>query len=100
MATTKQRTMKVLHEVAGTAHVRVTEGKVVDQYRVRRIPSDFGKAFNVTKTAGKVSRDSSRHHHVLLEAGEVATCSCPGGVYRGVCRHVAMVKVLVGRGVI
>jgi hypothetical protein len=39
-------------------------------------------------------------HQLNFGNDGIDSCSCPGGIYRGRCRHLAAVRVLISRGVI
>lgn len=95
MAATKpQRSMKVIETGDKNAVVKVSEGKKSDLYEVEEIPAAFGRGFVVTKNG-----DRSDHHQLNVD-GIVATCSCPAGTYRGICRHLDFVRVLINRNII
>lgn len=100
MATNKERSLRILSEKDGVAVVRVIDGKVSDDYRVERIPADFGKGFTITKVVGEVGPSSDTVHQVNIGNDGIDSCSCPGSIYRGRCRHLAAVRVLISRGVI
>jgi hypothetical protein len=100
VAANKDRSLRILSEKDGVAIVRVIDGKVSDDYRVERIPADFGKGFSITKVVGEVGPSSDAKHQVCIGNDGVDSCSCPGHVYRGHCRHIAAIKVLIQRGFI
>lgn len=54
-------------------------------YFLRRIAADFGQGYEVEKRfhGGEV-------YHVHHDRGSVS-CTCPGGTYRGSCRHMEMI---------
>jgi hypothetical protein len=79
--------------------VRVALGKKSDLYTIHRVPSDYGIAYRVHKV-GAVGTAGQDAYHVNLSA-DGDTCECQGHLRHGhktVCRHLAMVKVLVATG--
>jgi hypothetical protein len=71
-------------------HVTETKGAVVIDtlYWLRRIPSDWGKAFQVEKG------ENGECYDILLDGLRGSSCSCKHGTYRpnaAPCRHVELV---------
>lgn len=54
-------------------------------YWLRRIASDFGQGYEVEKIIGG-------EVYQLHASNGTMTCDCPGGSYRGQCRHAELVK--------
>jgi hypothetical protein len=82
--------------VSETLQRKTTSTTTQDAYTLRRIPSDIGGiAAEVTKqyADGEV-------YHVHLDKHLGDSCTCPGGTYKGNCRHLEMVKEGIRRGLI
>lgn len=63
-----------------------------ESYRVLTLASDFGKSFQLVKVGAE-----SGYYHVHFE-GATPTCTCPGGSFRGICKHITSVAALVAGG--
>lgn len=84
----------VLASVCETYH-RKTKSRIENftSYLLRRIPADFGKGYEIEKRfAGEVYHLHHDHHGI--------TCDCPGGTYKGNCRHEAILKEAIQKGLI
>ena len=92
-----QRSMAILSESSGTVIIRITLGKDVSDYLVRRMESDFGSAFWIRKTACKGRPCKDQPYEVCLE-GTVATCGCWASLKTPPCRHVAAIEKLLELG--
>lgn len=71
--------------------IEVEEGKDRDLYAVKKLPSDFGFAFEVAKHGGDTP------YHVCINAMH-STCECKGFVRWGKCRHVDGLTALTKAG--
>ncbi len=74
--------------------ITMQRGKKVETftYWIDRIASDFGQAFLLEKHGNGTK--SNEEYHVMLEA-DGHSCSCPGGTYKGRCKHQdAVIKLL------
>ncbi len=80
-------------ETFGAALVRLTQDGTDYRYWVKPIPSDFGAAFSVEKSV----LDGEDAYDVLLD-GELSSCTCPGNVYHGYCKHADCCRALVAAG--
>jgi hypothetical protein len=84
----------------GLTIVEVTQNGVTTDYAVARIPSDFGLAFRwshmdpVPVNPG-IGREQT-YFLVLEECGR--SCSCPGFIRWGHCRHADVTLELVQEG--
>jgi hypothetical protein len=65
----------------------------VDVYKVLPLAADFGRAFQLIHVGDRFGD----YHHVHFSGAE-PTCTCPGGTYRGVCKHISSVAALVAGG--
>jgi hypothetical protein len=72
--------------------VRITEGKKLDQYSVRPIPSDWGTAYTMAKLP-----EETEPYNVCL-AGADSTCDCKGHERHGHCRHIEGLTALMNAG--
>src|SRR5262249_2308732 len=73
--------------------VRVEEGRKVDHYHVRPIPSDFGPAYEVRKLG---EHGTEATYAVNLDPLGPA-CDCLGFSHHGHCRHVEGLTALRAR---
>lgn len=75
--------------VLETAMRKRTSSGETKSYFLRRIPADFGTAYEVERVDG-----GGEVYHVHSQScRNGTTCSCPAGTYgKCVCRHVAMVN--------
>jgi hypothetical protein len=74
--------------VTELSQLKTVQHVQTDLYRLRRIPSDVG---GVAVEVAKQSEDGETYHvHLGRELGD--SCDCPAGTYRGVCRHLDMVR--------
>jgi hypothetical protein len=76
------------------AIVEITVGKETDFYFVDKVPSDFGTAFELEKCNYDGDDET---YHVNLD-GQRSSCTCPGHTYKGKCKHVDGLQVLVNLG--
>ena len=60
-------------------------------YAIKQIPADFGIAWEVYKAR------EQKTYHVHAEGADF-TCDCPGGTYRGKCKHQDAVRKLISLG--
>jgi len=72
---------------------RIAEGKKLDYYTAKPIPSDWGTAFEMTK----LSSGQEEPYHVGL-AGADSTCDCKGLLRWQKCRHVEGLTALAKAG--
>jgi hypothetical protein len=77
------------------AIIGITVGTKADDYYVRPIASDFGRAFRVEK----VLDPERAAYHVCLNGRESA-CDCLGHARYGFCKHVSALKALVQAGML
>jgi hypothetical protein len=85
------RTVKVLaNPPVGKGTLKIVEGKRVDVYYFRCLPSDFGRAFEMSKVGGDA-------YCVNLD-GQTSTCECRGFLRWGHCRHGEVLVALIAAG--
>ena len=98
-ATHPETTMKAKHRICklegNLLTIRVDDES--QDYHLTRIPCDDGEGYEVEKV------DSNGHvlatHHVnLYPASGHHSCDCPGGTYRGTCRHLLALVALEKAG--
>lgn len=65
-----------------------------EDYRLTELPVDFGRGFELVKTGS----DFGKTYHVHLDRELGNSCTCPGGIYRGTCKHLTAVTTLVELG--
>lgn len=65
-----------------------------NSYFIRKIAADFGQGYEVEKRFA----DSEVYH--VHHGHHGMTCDCPGGTYKGNCRHEAMVKEAIAKGLL
>jgi len=71
-------------------------GKDVDTYGVEPIKSEIGgAAFAITRLD---IVDEMPVYHVRFMSAKVVECDCPGGTYRGKCKHADAVAKLIELG--
>ena len=68
-------------------------------YWLRRIGSDFGDGFELTKFTPSVRGDGDEQYHVHL-SNEGHTCECKGFLRWGRCKHVDALVCLREQGLI
>jgi hypothetical protein len=73
--------------------LRIAEGKQLDYYTAKPIPSDWGTAFEMTK----LGSGQEVPYHVCL-AGADSVCDCKGHLRHGHCRHVEGLNALKNAG--
>jgi hypothetical protein len=80
-------------------HRPTEKGRQVNDYYIRPIPSDFGRAFLVEKFLIQDGTDpEAREYHVLLDV-ERSSCDCRGFLRWGKpCKHLLSVEELVAAG--
>jgi hypothetical protein len=67
----------------------------VNAYFLRPLPSDFGRAFSLTKLVG--AGGEAAVYHVLLD-GRRSSCDCPGHDRYGRCKHMDSLRFLLESG--
>jgi hypothetical protein len=86
--------------ITETAELKAGPRVKVTSYRLREVPSDFGRAFELRK----LEADGGEVYHVNLADGPDGpedSCECKGHLrhgHRTVCRHVAGLKALAAAG--
>jgi hypothetical protein len=70
--------------------LKIVEGKRSDLYYFRALPSDFGRAFEMTKVGGDT-------YGVNL-AGKKSSCECKGFLRWRHCRHIESLTALLAAG--
>jgi hypothetical protein len=93
------RSLKVLTPIQadGTGVIRITAGKVVEEYAVQTFPAYDGAATGVTLT----KTDGTTYNLCLAPTADDTTCDCPGFTYHRqskFCKHLAALGVLTARG--
>jgi hypothetical protein len=81
-----------------------TQGNKVERfgYYLSAIPSDFGRAFHLTKFAEQVKPGEPSEYDVLL-AGKLSQCECVGWLrwgHRGPCKHLRSLAKLLAEGLL
>jgi hypothetical protein len=74
--------------------LRLALGPEVCCYFIEPVPSDFGRAFSVTKLE---AADEVPVYHVLLD-GRRSSCDCLGHQRHGHCKHLDALCMLVEQG--
>jgi hypothetical protein len=74
--------------------VRITVGKEVNDYLLQSLPSDFGRAFRLTK-----QEEDGESYDVML-SGEHSSCECKGWLRWKRCKHRDSLQALRQRGLI
>jgi hypothetical protein len=69
--------------------IRIVVGKMIEEYTVSRIASDFGTGFQLDK----IGWDET-NYHVNLD-GKSSTCDCKGHLQHGHCKHCDGLQALV-----
>jgi hypothetical protein len=64
-----------------------------ETYRVLPLAADFGRAFELVIVGCRFGA----FYHVAFNGAE-PSCTCPGGTYRGICKHSVAVAALVAGG--
>jgi hypothetical protein len=67
-------------------------------YYLRELDVDFGRGFELEKFHTEPATDGDRVYHVHLDAQLGDSCTCPGGSYRGKCKHVDALAAMVAAG--
>ena len=89
--------------VAGLGHLllKVGEGPkaTLDNYHVEHLPSDFGRAFRLTKFPAECDRDTSDEYLVCIDVGSEDGgprhhCDCLGFIRWCHCKHVESLLAL------
>jgi hypothetical protein len=66
---------------------------VAQTYKVLPLPAQFGRAFQLIDVRNRFGL----FYHLHFD-GPSPTCTCPGGTYRGICKHAVSVAALVAGG--
>jgi hypothetical protein len=61
-------------------------------YNVDPLPAAFGRAWRLTRPDGE--------SYDIHFDGPAHSCTCPGGAYRGLCKHTLVLAVLAAGGVL
>jgi hypothetical protein len=69
------------------------DGKA-EVYRVLTLDCPVGRAYELVIVG---SARFGEFHHVRFE-GATPACSCPGGTYRGICKHIVALSAVVAGG--
>jgi hypothetical protein len=103
--TSKTRTRKPIEKharistaVNGCFAVELTVGTSRTAYYLQPLPSDFGRAFRLTKFAGTPGTDKEAAAYEVCLDGPGSQCSCKGYLRHGRCKHVAGLLALVAAG--
>jgi hypothetical protein len=75
--------------------ITIPEGRKVDDYIVRPMPSDWGTAFQVKKIF-----DADQKVYRVLVDGVRCNCECLGHMHHGHCRHVEALQTLRQHGML
>jgi hypothetical protein len=79
-----------LHQLKTTYHVKT------DVYALERIKCDIG---GIAVLVGKQDGSGERYHvHLDRTIGD--SCTCPGGTYKGACRHLDMMREALRCGLV
>jgi hypothetical protein len=86
------RTCRVLARDAHghPAALRITVGFEKTDYAVDATPEGDGMAYTLTKDGGEV-------YGVRISEATGNSCTCPGGTYRGKCKHVSSLLSIAAR---
>ncbi len=76
--------------------LEIANGEEMKLYFLKKMPSSFGRAWRVRQ----LGRQDSEEYHCLLWDGQGTSCTCKSGVYRGNCRHLKSLRLLLDRGMI
>jgi len=81
--------------------VNIHQGKRLSTYWVSPLVSDWGIAarFEASRTEA-ASAMQADHYDVLIENAQDCSCTCPGFLRWGRCKHTAALAVLIERGVL
>ncbi len=75
--------------------LRLALGREANCYFLKPLPSDFGRAFALTKL---VRASEGVTYHVLLDGPRHSSCDCLGFTAHGHCKHMASVRLLLESG--
>lgn len=90
----KTRSVRLLVNAGGLLAIMINDGKKREAYQVDDVPSQIGgRGFQLTKAT-----DGAVYH--CRVAGQFSTCDCPGGTYRGACKHLGALQALVSKNAI
>jgi hypothetical protein len=73
--------------------IRLAVGKTTAHYHLRRLASDFGRAWQLEK----FELDGGETYDVNID-GERSSCECLGFLKHGHCKHADALRVLIGKG--
>lgn len=80
------------HIAFATGQLAITQDGRTEVYSVSPLNNDFGSlAVRMEK-----SSDPDATYDILVDEQSVS-CSCPGGTYRGACKHASAVLALAAR---
>jgi hypothetical protein len=102
VATRSRQTRPARSPVARTirktapGQVTIKAGNLEDCYTLVEIPC--GGAFDGRGFVCEKFGAAEPYHVFLSRNGQNDTCDCPGGTYRGKCKHVAGLRALLSRG--
>jgi hypothetical protein len=80
----KIRLVLPMNEQGMNGIVRITSGKLVDEYFLDQLTTDFGEGYELTK---RTYGEEDTRYHINL-AFENNTCDCKGHLQHGHCKHV------------
>jgi hypothetical protein len=83
---------------SGARLLVLTVGAESTGYHLEPMPSDFGRAFKLTKFAADEGSDPAEREYAVNVDGPRAECGCKGHAYRGHCKHADALARLVAGG--